>query len=72
MLWAKEGAHVWDEEKETFDLRALVFVTINDWPTIGNLSGQITKGFRACMHYLDDSCNMYLKHSKKVMYLGHC
>jgi hypothetical protein len=30
-LWAKEGVPVWDEEeKKTFDLRALVFITIND------------------------------------------
>jgi hypothetical protein len=39
-LWAKEGVPVWDEkEKKTFDLQAFVFVTINDWPTLGNLSG---------------------------------
>jgi hypothetical protein len=30
-LWAKEGVPVWDEEEtKTFDLRALVFITIND------------------------------------------
>jgi hypothetical protein len=45
-LWAKEGVLVWDdEEKETFDLRPLVFVTINDRLALGNLSGQTTKGF---------------------------
>jgi hypothetical protein len=50
-LWAKEGVPVWDEEaKKTFDLRALVFITINDWPALGNLSGQTTKGLRACTH----------------------
>jgi hypothetical protein len=45
-IMAKEGVPMWDEEeKETFELRALVFVTINDWPVVGNLSGQTTKGF---------------------------
>jgi hypothetical protein len=38
-LWAELGVRVWDEHKqEEFDLRALLFVTINDWPaTIRNV-----------------------------------
>ena len=40
LLWNKEGVHVWDEYKqENFNLRALIFVTINDWPALSNLSG---------------------------------
>ena len=71
-LWEEKGVPVWDEDKkETFNLRALLFVTINDGPTLGNLSRQTTKGFRACTHCLDDTCNVYLKHSKRVVYLGH-
>ena len=35
LLWAKPGVRVWDEHKqEEFDLRALLFVTINDWPLL--------------------------------------
>ena len=31
LLWKEEGVRVWDEYKqENFDLRALLFVTIND------------------------------------------
>ena len=46
ILWKKEGVPVWDEDKqETFNLRALLFVTINDWPALGNLSGQTNKGY---------------------------
>jgi hypothetical protein len=31
LLWKEEGVRVWDEYKhETFNLRALLFVTIND------------------------------------------
>ena len=40
-LWRDEGVRVWDEHKhESFDLRALLFVTINDWPALSNISGQ--------------------------------
>jgi hypothetical protein len=39
-LWQNEGVCVWDEYKqEEFDLRALLFVTINDWHALSNLSG---------------------------------
>jgi hypothetical protein len=38
LLWKKEDVHVWDEYKQdNFDLRALLFVTINDWPTLSKL-----------------------------------
>ncbi|KAK1661339.1 hypothetical protein QYE76_049498 [Lolium multiflorum] len=34
-LWAKPGVRVWDEHTEQeFDLRGLLFVTINDWPAL--------------------------------------
>jgi hypothetical protein len=40
LLWKEEGVHVWDEYKqETFNLRALLFISINNWPTLSNLSG---------------------------------
>jgi hypothetical protein len=40
MLWKKKGVCVWDENKqENFNLRALLFITINDWPDLSNLSG---------------------------------
>jgi hypothetical protein len=39
-LWKNEGVHVWDEYKqEEFHLRVLLFVTINDWSALSNLSG---------------------------------
>ena len=51
LLWNRPGVHVWDEHKqEHFDLRALLFVTINDWPALSNLSGQSNKGYNACTH----------------------
>ena len=72
LLWKREGVRVWDEYKqETFDLRALLFVTINDWPALSNLSGQSNKGYQACTHCLDETDSLYLKNSRKVVYMGH-
>ncbi len=35
LLWKKEGVPAWDEDKQKqFNLRALLFVTINDWPAL--------------------------------------
>ena len=40
LLWSKTSVRVWDEYKqEHFNLRALLFVTINDWSALSNLSG---------------------------------
>jgi hypothetical protein len=39
-MWNEKGVRAWDEDnQEEFDLHALLFVTINDWPTLSNLSG---------------------------------
>jgi hypothetical protein len=44
--WKKEGVRVWDENKpEKFNLRALLFITINDCPTLSNLSRHSNKGY---------------------------
>ena len=63
---------MWDEHKqEEFDLRTLLFVTINDWHALSNISGQSNKRYNTCTHYLDETDNIYLDKSKKVVYLGH-
>ena len=37
-LWTGNGVRTWDEHKqEEFNLHALLFVTINDWPALSNL-----------------------------------
>ena len=61
LLWGDEGVRVqmWDEYKqENFNLRALLFVTINDWPALSNLSGHSNKGYKVCTHCLDDTDNI--------------
>jgi hypothetical protein len=68
-LWAKPGVRVWDEHKqEPFDLRALLFVTINDWPALSNISGQTNKGYNACTHCLDQTESIYLDKCRKNVY----
>ncbi|XP_044421992.1 uncharacterized protein, partial [Triticum aestivum] len=71
-LWNGTGVRAWDEHMgEEFDLKALLFVTINDWPALSNLSGQTNKGYRACTHCLDDTDSIYLDNCRKNVYLGH-
>ena len=70
-LWHEEGVPVWDEhEQKEFNLRGLLFVTINDWPALSNISGQSNKGYNACTHCLDKTKGIYLEKCKKVVYLG--
>ena len=69
-LWGKPGVSVWDEHKqEPFDLRALLFVTINDWPALSNISRQSNRGYNACTHYLDKIKGTHLGKCKKIVYL---
>ena len=45
LLWGDEGVRMWDEYKQkNFNLRALLLVTINDWPAPNNLSEHSNKG----------------------------
>ena len=70
LLSGDEGVRMWDEYKqEYFNLRALLFVTINDWPVLSNLSDS-NKGYKACTYCLDDANNILLTHYKKVVYMG--
>jgi hypothetical protein len=40
ILWAIEGVRVWDEhEREYFNLQTMLFITIQDGPAIGSISG---------------------------------
>ena len=52
-----------------FNLRALLFVTINDWPALSNISGQSNRGYNACTHCLDSIKGTHLENCKKVVYL---
>jgi hypothetical protein len=72
LLWRKEGVRVCDENtQENFNLQALLFITINNWPALSNLSGHLNKGYRACTHCLHKTDGIHLKNCKKVVYMGH-
>ena len=48
-LWI-EGVKIYDAHaKMSFTLRCILFITINDYPAYGNISGQAIKGFNACL-----------------------
>jgi hypothetical protein len=55
--------------RNEFDLKALLFVTINDWPALSNLSGQTNKGYHACTHCLDDTESIYLDKCRNNVYI---
>ena len=68
LLWKEEGVRMWDAHAEDhFNLRALLFVTTNDWPALSNLSEQSNKGYRACTQFLEETDSMYLKHCRKIV-----
>jgi hypothetical protein len=72
LLWSNTSVRVWDEYKhEHFDLRELLFVIINDWPALSNLSGQSNKIYNTCTHCFHDMEGIFLKKYRKVVYMGH-
>ena len=56
--------------KEIFTLRAIIFVTITDYPGQFSLSGQI-KGKTGCCACIDGTRSTYLQGSNKLVYMGH-
>ena len=71
VLW-EEGVDVFDAYSgEQFNMRAMLFCTINDFPAYGNLSGYKVKGHNACPICEKDTCYHQLEKGKKTVYLGH-
>ena len=67
-LW-DEGVLVFDGfRNETFHLRAMLFCTINDFPTYENLSGYSVKGHHACPICEEHTSYIQLKHGRKIEY----
>jgi len=70
-LWNK-GVSTYDAvEGKSFNMRAALFWTINDFPAYANLSGWSTKGKLACPVCMEDTHSVRLPESKKFAYLGH-
>jgi hypothetical protein len=71
VLWEKEGVRMWDEfQQQYFNLRAILFITIQDGPAFGSISGQAFKGYKGCTWCMDEICGIWLKHCRKVVYMG--
>jgi hypothetical protein len=72
ILWKTGVPEVWDEYKrEEFTMHGMLFTTINDNPAQRNLSGQSKRKGVACPHCLEDTCTIWLRHSKKYVFMGH-
>jgi hypothetical protein len=52
-------------------MQGMLFTTINDNPDHHNLSGQSKRKGAACPHYLEDTYTIWLRHSKKYVFMGH-
>ena len=56
--------------KMEFTLKAIIFVTITDYPGLFALSGQV-KGNSSYVVCIDGTCYTYLTGSKKLVYIRH-
>jgi hypothetical protein len=56
--------------KGSFTLRAIIFVTINNYPALFTLSGQF-KGKVGCTVCIDGTAYVSLTASKKIVYMRH-
>jgi len=71
LLWV-DGVEVFDVfASETFMMHAMLFCTINDFPTYGILSGYNVKGYKACLICEENTASHQLKNGRKTVYLRH-
>ena len=72
LLW-DEGVKVFDAYgNDNFNLRALLFCRINDFPAYGNFSGYSVKGHYACPICEENTSYHQLKHGRKTCNIGMC
>lgn len=71
ILW-EVGVETYDISKnQSFQMRAALMWTVNDFPAYAMLSGWSTKGKFACPACNHKTSSRYLKHSRKMCYMGH-
>src|ERR1051325_5835178 len=71
ILW-ENGVEVYDGyRKESFNLRAMVFGTTNDFLAYENLSGYSIKGEKACLVCEDGTNTTRLRVYQKNVFLGN-
>jgi hypothetical protein len=70
MLW-EHGVNVWDEyNNEHFNLKDIIFCTINDNPACLSLIGQV-KGKTGCVICINQIESIYFPYSSKLVYMQH-
>jgi hypothetical protein len=52
-------------------MHGMLFTTINDNPAQRNLSGQSKRKGATCPHCLEDTYAIWLRYSKKYVFMGH-
>ena len=78
-LLIEDLAKLWDEgflvfdgfQNETFQMRVMIFCSINDFLAYGNLSGYSIKGHCACPICEEGISYIQLKHGRKTVYTRH-
>jgi hypothetical protein len=70
ILWETCVQMLDEYRKDSFTLRAIIFVTINDYPALFKLSGQF-KGKVGCTICIDETAYVSLAASKKIVYMRH-
>jgi hypothetical protein len=70
ILW-ETGVQMLDEyHKDSFTLRAIIFVTINDYPALFTLLGKFKEKV-GCAVCIDGTAYVSLTASKKIVYMRH-
>ncbi|KAL6195847.1 hypothetical protein ACLB2K_031464 [Fragaria x ananassa] len=71
LLW-NDVEGVYDAYRgEYFKLKAVLFWTINVFPTYGNLSGSIVRGYNGCLICVDQTRPHRLKKDNKLIFMRH-
>ncbi|XP_021846923.2 uncharacterized protein [Spinacia oleracea] len=71
LLW-ESGVEVFDaHRKENFNLKAMLFGTINDFPAYGNLSRYSVKGYNACPICDENTSSIRIPNSNKIVYMAN-
>lgn len=69
VLW-NNSMGIYDSfSKSHFNLRAILMLTVNDFPAYGNLAGRKVKGNATCPMCGVDTCSRWLPFSKKAVYM---
>ena len=70
-LW-NHGVQAYDAYKhEIFNLKIMLFQTVNDSPTYGNLSGFSANGYKSCSICDKGTDCQYLQHSRNLCYMTY-